>query len=91
MWKLHVYFISKSNLDSSIDVEGMSLFTRPLFCWCHGRNISPCKATVLQVAEFFLCLQRELKLMVPAVKAFQAAFDHVFSLAGMDLASSKIG
>ena len=35
---------------------------------CRGRNISTCRATVLQMVEFFMYLQKELKLLVPAFK-----------------------
>ena len=49
--------------------------------WCHGLNLSPCKATVHQVVEFFLNLRRELKLLVPAVKSYHVALNLVSSLA----------
>ena len=41
-------------------------------CWCHGQNVSPCKASIPQIAKFFLYLWRELKLSVPAVKCYHA-------------------
>ena len=66
----------ESGLDSSVGVN--------------GRNISPRKATVPLMTEFFLYLWVEFKLSVLAVKVYQATFNHVFSLAGIDLASSKI-
>ena len=44
---------------------------------------------MLQIAEF-LYLLRELKLPVLAVKGYQSALKHVFSLAGANLAASKI-
>ena len=58
--------------------------------WCHWRNISPCKGTVLQIVKLFLYLWMGLELSVPAVKGYQATLNHVFSLAGMDLAANKI-
>ena len=58
--------------------------------WCHGWNLSPCKASIPQKAEFFLYLHRELKLLVPAVKSYCSVLNHVFSLAGLDLADNHI-
>ena len=58
--------------------------------WCHGQNLSPCKATVHQVVEFFLNLRRELKLLVPAVKSYHVALNLVSSLASVDLAANHI-
>ena len=60
------------------------------FHWCHGWNLSPCKAIFQQIMEFFLYLSNELKLLVPAVKDYGAALKHVFSLAGLDLAANCI-
>ena len=54
--------------------------------WYHGWNFAPCKATVQQIAKFFLYLWRELKLLVPAVQDYCAALNHVFLSAGVDLA-----
>ena len=45
--------------------------------WCHGRNIAPCKATIQQLAEFFLYLYRELKLTVSTIKGYRSAFNDV--------------
>ena len=53
-------------------------------------GISPCKATVQQIAEVFLYLLRALKLSVPAVKGYHATLNHVLSLVGVDLAASRI-
>ena len=58
--------------------------------WCHRQNLSPCKVTVQQIAEFFLYLRRELKLLVPAVNGYRAACDSVFSLTCVDLAANRI-
>ena len=55
-----------------------------------GQNLSPFKATVQQIAEFFLYLHRELKMSIPAVKGHCAVLTHVFSLAGVDLAANHI-
>ena len=38
---------------------------------CRGRNISPCKANILQIAEFFVYLPWDLKLSVPSVRAVE--------------------
>ena len=59
------------------------------FHWCRGWYISLHKATIPQTAES-LFLQRGLKLSVPAVKGYCAALNHVFSLAGKDLATNRI-
>ena len=58
--------------------------------WCHQRDIEPCKASVPQVAEFFLYLRHDLGLFVPAVKGCPVALNHVFSLTGVDLASNPV-
>ena len=58
--------------------------------WCHRRNIAPCKATVQQVAEFFLYLQKEVRLLLPAVKGYRVTFNLVFTRAGMDLATNRV-
>ena len=34
------------------------------FRWCCGRNIAPCIASVQQIAGFFLCLEKELRLLM---------------------------
>ena len=58
--------------------------------WCHGQNLFPCNATVQQIAEFFLCLRRELKLLVFTVKGYHIALNHVFSLASVYLMANYI-
>ena len=40
--------------------------------------------------EFFLYMQRELKLSVPAIKGYRAALNHVFTLAGTNLIANKV-
>ena len=52
--------------------------------------ITPCKASVQRIAEFFLYLCRDFRLSVPAVNVYRAALNHVFFLTGMDLASSMV-
>ena len=65
----------KIDLESSVGVvEGISLHTRPLL---HREQ------------EFFLYLCRKLKLYIPAVKGYRATVNHVLSMAGTDLATSK--
>ena len=51
-------------------------WSRILYFW-FGRNISPCKATVHQIAQFFLYFLKELRFSVPAIKGHSAAFSHV--------------
>ena len=53
-------------------------------------GVDPCKASILQVAEFFLFLRQNLLLSVPAVKGYRTALSHVFSLIVMDLAASSV-
>ena len=55
--------------------------------WCRGKNIAPCKATALQIAEFFLSLCR---VIIPAIKGYRSALDHVFTLASTDLAANSV-
>ena len=50
-----------------------------LLRWCCRRNITPCSATVHQIAGFFLWLFKELKLLMPAAKVYRAALNHVFA------------
>ena len=58
--------------------------------WCDRRGVDPFKATIPQIAEFFLFLRQELGLSVPAVKGYRAALNHVFLLTGLDLAASLV-
>ena len=58
--------------------------------WSCGQSISPLKATILQIAEDFLYLKGELKLLVPALKGCLAARNHVFSLADIDFAANWV-
>ena len=60
-----------------------------ILSWCDRRGVDPCKATIPQVAKFFLYLLQELGLSAPVVKGYRAALNHVFSLTGMDLAASS--
>ena len=60
------------------------------FSWCHRRDIDLCQASVLQVAEVFFYLSRDLGLSVPALKGYGVALYHVFLLTGMDLASNPV-
>ena len=43
-----------------------------------------------QVAEFYLYLREDLGLSVATVKGYREALNHVFSLAGMDLAPNPV-
>ena len=56
--------------------------------WCDWLDVDPCKASISQVAKFFLYLRQELGFSVPAVRGCWAALNHEFSLTGMDLAAS---
>ena len=70
--------------------EGITLnFWRSIAClyqekwsrflhWCHGRNISPGMANVLQIAEFFFVSAGGVKLSVPVVKGYWAALNQFF-------------
>ena len=58
--------------------------------WYDWQGIDPCKESVLEVAEFFLFLCQNLSLSVLVVKGYQATLNHVFSLSGMDLATSSV-
>ena len=78
-----------SDLRSSIAALHQEKWSRFLH-WCCEQNPSACKATVLQIAEFFLHLQRELKLSFLPVKDHHAALDHVISLPDVDLVASCI-
>ena len=55
-----------------------------------NERVDPSKATIPQVAEFFLYLCQELGLSVLPVKDYWVALNHVFSLMAMDLASSSV-
>ena len=55
-------------------------------CW----DLSPYKATIQQIAKFFLYLRGELKLLVVTVKGYWATLNHVFFLAGIDLAAIRV-
>ena len=56
--------------------------------WCRRWDLAPYKASIQQIADLFLCLRHNLKLSVLAVKNYGMARNYVFSLTGMDLASS---
>ena len=77
------------NLRCSTAALYQSKWTRFLG-WCDRWGVDPCKASVLQIAEFFLYLSQELNLSVPAVKGYLAALNPVFSLTGMDLAAITV-
>ena len=53
-------------------------------------GISVHAGSLLQIAEFILFMWEELKLSVLAVKGYWASINHVFSIAGMDFATSRI-
>ena len=36
-----------------------------------GRNLFPCKATVQQIAQFYLCLRKKLRLTVPLIEGYR--------------------
>ena len=39
--------------------------------WCHGRKITPCEVTILQIAGFLLYLHWEFELTVPAINGYR--------------------
>ena len=53
-------------------------------------GVDPCKATIPQIAEFFLFLHQEFGLSMPAVEGYSTALNHVFLLTEMDLAASSV-
>ena len=57
--------------------------------WCHGSDIAPYKATAQEIAEICLYLWKELRLLLPAIKGYRVALNHVFSIAGIDLAANR--
>ena len=54
------------------------------------KEITPCKATVQQIAEFFLYLHQELKLSIPVIKGCSSARNELFTLTGMHLAADRV-
>ena len=58
--------------------------------WCHGKKVAACKATVQQISEFFLYLHQDLKLTTAAILGCRSTFNHVFTLIGTNLASSRV-
>ena len=53
-------------------------------------NITPCKTAVQQIDKFLLYLCKKLRMLVPVIKGYRAAFNHDFSLAVRDLAANRI-
>ena len=43
-----------------------------LFHWCCGRNVSLYIVNI-QIAQFYLCLRKELRMTVPAIKGYRSA------------------
>ena len=41
-----------------------------VLCWCDQRGVDPCKASIPQVAKFFLFLRQDLGLSGPVVKGY---------------------
>ena len=58
--------------------------------WCDRQGVDPCKASVPQIAEFFLYLHQEFGLSVLAVTGYRAAMNLVCSFTGMDLAAGTM-
>ena len=48
------------------------------------------QASVQQIAEFFLYLQKELKLAVCGNTGYRSAINHIFTLADTDVAPNRI-
>ena len=80
--------VTAADLGYSITALNQSKWSR--FHWCCGQNLSPWKASIQQIVEFFLYLHHDLKLSVLMVMIYRKALNHVFSLAGMDLASITV-
>ena len=54
------------------------------------RGVDPCKATIPVFVELFLHLRQDLGFSVTADKGYRAALNHVFTLTGIDLATSCV-
>ena len=86
---LRVVRVAAADLKHSTAALYQSKWTRFLG-WCDRRGVDPCKATIPEIAEFFLFLRQKLELSVPVVKRYKAALNHVFSLIRLDLAASSV-
>ena len=81
---------STSCMEVSWGLELLRLHAWKLLSNSSERNIAPCKATFQHLAEFYLYLQKELKLTVSAIKRYRLAHNHVFILTSMDIASDRV-
>ena len=68
----------------------IQLKSSPFCHWCHGRSISPCKATIHQIADFSVNLREENALSTSAIKGYRAAFNIVFFLSGEKLTDNLV-
>ena len=84
-----VVLVTTADLQHSTAALYQSKWTRFLG-WCDRRGVDPGKASVTQIAKFFLCYHQELSLSVPAVQGCRAALNHAFSLTVMDLAAGTM-
>ena len=52
-----------------------------VFCnWCNRRSLDPCKASIQQLADFFLHLHEDLKLAHETIVGYRAALGHILRL-----------
>ena len=59
------------------------------YCKCHEERITQSKATVQQIADFMF-LRREKGLLVLAIKGYQGAVHHFFSLGGIIFVKNQV-
>ncbi len=55
--------------------------------WCNGEEINPLKATVPQVADFFLFLFNEKGLQMSTIKGYRSAIASILRLQGTDISN----
>ena len=56
--------------------------------WCQEEQVPPDRVTIPQLARFFHHLRKDKQLSISAVEGYRAALNQVFTLKGMDLATS---
>ena len=99
-WRLSKQLVYKAGFSEEVEEIVATDLRRSTAClyqgkssrflhWYHWQNIAPCKGTVLQIAEFFLYLCRELKLPEPMIKGCRSVLNHVLSLASTDMAVNR--
>ena len=60
------------------------------FCgWCRGRSVTPIEATIPMIVDFLIHLREDKGFSLSALKGYLSTINSIFTLKGMDLASSK--